>query len=348
MTGDSGFKGSWLVSWLSLMGAEVMGYSLPPQGPQSHKKLLKNKYKYKEANILDYDQLKSTFQEFKPEIVFHLAAQSLVRYSYENPVETYRTNVIGTLNIFEAAKSVDSVKAIINVTSDKCYENREWIWGYRENDPMGGHDPYSSSKGCAELLTQSYRKSFFNGTNNQVFLASVRAGNVIGGGDWSKDRLVPDLILAAAEGKRTEIRNPDATRPWQHVLDPLSGYLLLASELFKGKKELADGWNFGPDLSSNVSVKDLIEEAQQYWSKILYDLTPDFKHHEANLLMLDCAKSNKILNWSPVWNRQKTIQKTIEWYKFFYESNKVLTNRDILEYIEDAIENRKVWTLTED
>ncbi|MGN7514118.1 MAG: CDP-glucose 4,6-dehydratase [Allomuricauda sp.] len=346
VTGDSGFKGSWLVAWLAQMGAEVVGYALPPNTPTNHKTLLKTEYKSIEGNILDLDALKSIFEEFQPEIVFHLAAQSLVKYSYENPIETYQTNVIGTLNVFEVSRQTESVKAIVNVTSDKCYENREWIWGYRENDPMGGHDPYSSSKGCAELLTQSYRKSFFNGTTGQTLLASGRAGNVIGGGDWSKDRLIPDLIKAAANEGETEIRNPLATRPWQHVLDPLSGYLMLGWKLLIGEKEFADGWNFGPDLSSNLSVQEITDEAKSFWSKIKYAVSTNKEnHHEANLLMLDCSKSNKLLKWTPVWDRSETIQKTILWYKDFYEKGMVNTKEDIAQYVQDAINKKKEWTL---
>jgi CDP-glucose 4,6-dehydratase len=346
VTGDSGFKGSWLAAWLTQMGAEVKGYALAPNTQTNHKTLLQTKYKSIEGNILDFPQLKSVFEEFQPEIVFHLAAQSLVKYSYENPTETYQTNVIGTLNVLEASRQTDSVKAIINVTTDKCYENREWIWGYRENDPMGGYDPYSSSKGCAELLTQSYRKSFFEGDTNQILLASVRAGNVIGGGDWSKDRLIPDLIKATTVNEETEIRNPLATRPWQHVLDPLSGYLLLGWKLFEGKKEFAEGWNFGPDLSSNLSVKEIADEAKLSWSKIKYTVSPDKNnHHEANLLMLDCSKANKLLKWTPVWDRSETIKKTILWYKDFYEKDVLNTGDDIINYVQEAVTKNKVWTL---
>lgn len=346
VTGDSGFKGSWLASWLTQMGAEVMGYALPPNTQTNHKTLLQTGYKFVEGNILDYKVLKSVFEEFQPEIVFHLAAQSLVKYSYDNPIETYQTNVIGTLNILEVSRQTESIKAIVNVTTDKCYENREWIWGYRENDPMGGHDPYSSSKGCAELLTQSYRKSFFGGDTNQILLASVRAGNVIGGGDWSHDRLIPDLIKATTAAKETEIRNPLATRPWQHVLDPLSGYLLLGWKLFEGKKEFAEGWNFGPDLSSNLSVKEIADEAKSSWPKIKYTISSDKNnHHEANLLMLDCSKANKLLKWTPVWDRSETIKKTIVWYKDFYENGILNTEKDIMSYIQDALTKKKVWTL---
>ena len=346
VTGDSGFKGSWLVAWLSQMGAEVVGYALPPNTETNHKSLLQTKYRSIEGNILDIETLKSVFEEFQPEIVFHLAAQSLVRYSYENPIETYQTNVIGTLNIFEVSRQTESVKAIVNVTSDKCYENREWIWGYRENDPMGGYDPYSSSKGCAELLTQSYRKSYFDGTTRKTLLASARAGNVIGGGDWSLDRLIPDLVKAAAVGGETEIRNPLATRPWQHVLDPLSGYLMLGWKLLSGEKEFADGWNFGPDLSSNLSVREITDEAKTFWSKIKYNVSTNKEnHHEANLLMLDCSKSNKLLKWTPVWNRSETIRKTIVWYKDFYDNGVINTEEDIAQYVEDAINKKKLWTL---
>lgn len=344
VTGDSGFKGSWLVAWLTQMGAEVQGYALAPDTPINHKTLLQTNYESVEDNILNYEALKTVFKEFQPEIVFHLAAQSLVKYSYDNPIETYQTNVIGTLHLFEISRQTESVKAIINVTSDKCYENREWIWGYRENDPMGGHDPYSSSKGCAELLTQSYRKSFFAGEGLPL-LASARAGNVIGGGDWAQDRLVPDLVKAASVEAVTEIRNPLATRPWQHVLDPLSGYLMLGWKLLNGEKEFAEGWNFGPDLSSNLSVQEIADEAKSFWPKIEYSVsTNKSDHHEANLLMLDCSKSNKLLKWTPVWDRSETIQKTILWYKDFYEDGAVNTKENIEQYVENAIAKDKLWT----
>lgn len=344
VTGDTGFKGSWLALWLSQLDAEVLGYALPSKTKPNHQQLIKEPYNHIDGDILDYRNLKQVFDDFRPEIVFHLAAQSLVRYSYLHPIETYQTNVIGSLTVFEAARNCNSVKVVINVTSDKCYDNKEWVWGYRENDEMGGHDPYSSSKGCAELLAKSYRKSFLN-YEKGIALASVRAGNVIGGGDWSEDRLIPDLIRAASIGETTIIRNPLATRPWQHVLDPLSGYLLLGSELLQGDKKHAEGWNFGPSASSNLTVGEIAELSKKIWPKIDYQIGSDTtQHHEANLLMLDCSKANKVLKWNPVWAKEKTISKTINWYRSFYEDGQVNTISDLLEYIKDAKNQNVRWT----
>jgi len=271
ITGHTGFKGSWLALWLKELGAEVIGYALKPPTTPSHYELLTQQPTDNlniisiEGDIRNYIKLNEIFQSYKPEIVFHLAAQPLVRYSYINPVETFETNVMGTINVFEACRNCESVRAIVNITSDKCYENKEWVWGYRESDPMGGYDPYSASKGCAELVTSAYRNSFFTpsypltDSPPRVLLASARAGNVIGGGDWADDRLIPDIMRATAKNESVIIRNPKATRPWQHVLEPLSGYLLLGQKLLEGRKEFAGGWNFGPDDESNITVENLIE-----------------------------------------------------------------------------------------
>lgn len=343
ITGHTGFKGSWLAHWLIKMGATVIGYSLKPDNEPNHFELLNENYTSINGNIKDLNNLNKIFSTYKPEIVFHLAAQALVRYSYENPIETFQTNVLGTMNVFEACRNSNSVKAIINVTSDKCYENKEWMWGYRENDPMGGHDPYSASKGCSELLTSSYQKSFFNTDN--ILLASVRAGNVIGGGDWAIDRLVPDMVKAANNNNEVLIRSPYATRPWQHVLEPLSGYLILGWKLLKGEKTFADGWNFGPDLDNNISVLDLTNNSKVIWNKINYKLDKSLaNHHEANLLMLDCSKANKILKWKPVWDIQQTLEKTIGWYKSFYQDSIINTDNDLLEYIQFAKDKSLLWT----
>lgn len=342
ITGHTGFKGSWLAYWLTKMGAKVVGYSLHPQTSPSHFELLQNSYVSIIGDIRDGKKLLGVFEEYQPEIVFHLAAQALVKYSYDNPVETFETNVTGTVNVFEACRQTKSVKAIVNVTSDKCYENKEWIWGYRENDPMGGHDPYSASKGCAELVTSSYQKSFFN--KGDKLLASGRAGNVIGGGDWALDRLIPDIVKSASEGSAVKIRNPYATRPWQHVLEPLSGYLMLGWKLYEGDKSYAEGWNFGPELENNVTVEEIIQKVEKYWDKIQYKINQNSDdHHEANLLMLDCSKANKIMKWSPIWDLETTINKTINWYKEFYENQELNTERDISDYVNMAKSKSLIW-----
>ena len=348
VTGHTGFKGSWLSQWLELMGADVYGYSLSAVSEPDHFSMLNLKMKELLADLRDADTLTAYVQNIQPEIVFHLAAQALVRPSYLDPVETFSTNIIGTLNVFEACRKTDSVKAIINVTSDKCYENKEWIWGYRENDRMGGHDPYSASKGMSELLTASYRNSFFNineyGKSHSVLLGTGRAGNVIGGGDWATDRLVPDMMKASSNGASVIIRNPNATRPWQHVLEPLSGYLTLGWKLLEGNAEFADGWNFGPEMESNLSVGEIAKRSANIWDAVIPEFSSNKdEHHEANLLMLDCSKANKILKWKPVWGIGITIQKTIAWYKNFYMEGKLNTIDDIQAYVESAMKKDVEW-----
>lgn len=348
VTGHSGFKGSWLVYWLHKMGANVIGYSLQAPTQPNHIDLLELDIISIVGDIRDQEKLYETFELYKPEIVFHLAAQPLVRLSYEEPVETYETNVMGTLKVFEACRKVDSVKAIVNITSDKAYENKEWIWGYRENDPMGGYDPYSSSKGCAELLASSYRNSYFNlndyGTEHNTLLASCRAGNVIGGGDWAKDRLITDIMMAVSRGEKVKIRNPYATRPWQHVLEPLSGYLHIGQKLLEGKKEFAEGWNFGPSDEGSITVEEVVKYIQKYWDKIDYELNINIEHpHEANLLKLDCSKAHIKLKWTDVWDSQTTFEKTTSWYKSFYEDGKCLTQEDLDNFIHDAKTKNLLW-----
>jgi len=343
ITGHTGFKGSWLAFWLNKMGANVVGYALEPHTYPNHFEILESSYISVIGDINDYQSLQKVFDQYQPDMVFHLAAQALVRDSYDNPQETFETNVLGTINVFEAVRKTNSVKAIINVTSDKCYDNKEWVWGYRENDAMGGHDPYSASKGCSELVTSSYQKSFFN-TGNKL-LASARAGNVIGGGDWAKDRLIPDIMRATNKGEEVYIRSPFATRPWQHVLEPLSGYLQLGWHLLEGKSEYAEGWNFGPNLNSNISVKEVVEEVKNHWSDISYKINKDAANlHEANLLMLDCSKANKQLKWRPVWDKEETFKKTIGWYKNFYTKGFVNTEENLIDFINSAIKEGVFWT----
>lgn len=340
LTGHTGFKGSWLALWLHEMGAEVMGYSLEPPTKPSHWDLLKLPIKSVIGDIRDFDHLNKSLKEFCPEIVFHLAAQPLVRLSYEDPRLTYETNVMGTLNVFEACRKIDSAHAIINVTSDKCYENKEWIWGYRENDPMGGHDPYSSSKGCSELLTASYRDSYFNisdyGTKHQTLLASCRAGNVIGGGDWAKDRLIPDIMRAVNAGNSVRIRSPFATRPWQHVLEPLGGYLLVGQRLLEGKVGFSTSWNLGPADEATITVEQVVKNIKKHWNKIDYRLAQSADEpHEANLLKLDCAKAHAELGWAPVWGSGETFKRTVDWYREYYQNGQVITGRDLEAYMNE-------------
>jgi len=350
VTGHTGFKGSWLCMWLSAMGADILGFSLAPNTTPNHFSLIESDLTMRSVigDIRDLNVLKQTINEFRPEIVFHLAAQSLVRLSYEQPVDTLHTNIIGTANIFEACRHTSSVRAIVNITSDKCYENREWVWGYRENDPMGGYDPYSASKGCAELVTSAYRNSFFSreayGKKHCILLASARAGNVIGGGDWARDRIVTDMMEAASRGKELLIRSPEATRPWQHVLEPLSAYLQLGQKLLEGKKEYAEAWNFGPNDDGATSVVKVVQEMQKIWNKIEYRVEKNRANpHEANLLKLDCSKARMKLHWKAIWNTHLTCVKTAEWYKTYYSQSLVITASQLESYIHDARQADAEW-----
>jgi CDP-glucose 4,6-dehydratase len=344
ITGHTGFKGSWLSLWLTKLGAKVVGYALEPPTKPNHFDLLNLDIISIIGDIRDKDKLNSVIKEYKPEIVFHLASQPLVRYSYNNPLETFEINVIGTINLFEACKNVDSIRAIINVTSDKCYENREWFWGYRESDPLGGYDPYSASKACSEIVTSCYRKSFFNledyGEKHNILLASVRAGNVIGGGDWREDRLIPDIVRSVIKKEKLKIRNPKATRPWQHVLEALSGYLILGQKLLEGRKDFADAWNFGPNEDNHIDVETVVREVKNRWSNFEYEIDSTNHPHEAKLLKLDSSKARNLLRWRPVWNFEKTIDVTVNWYREYYENGNICSLRDLEEYIKCAkIEN---------
>lgn len=350
VTGNTGFKGSWLILWLIKLGANVRGYSKDRPTNPNHHQILNLDFETITGDIRNLKKLKSSIEAFQPEIVFHLAAQSLVRRSYQNPVETFETNIIGTANIFEACRKTDYIRAIVNITSDKCYENQEWIWGYRENDPLGGHDPYSASKGCAEILTASYRKSFFPleayQKGHQILVASARAGNVIGGGDWGDDRLVPDIMRAAGQNKSAQIRSPQAIRPWQHVLEPLAGYLLLGQHLLEGKKAFSGAWNFGPSDEAYQNVLDVVRELQKQWSNIDYNIKTDEKNpHEANLLKLDCSKVHAKLKWDLIWSRSTTFAKTAQWYKTYYESKHVLSNEQLTKYLTDAQHKQISWAV---
>lgn len=315
LTGHTGFKGSWLSVWLQSMGAEVHGLALsPPTTPALFDEAnVSGGMKSTIGDIRDYATVLAAFKSCRPEIIIHMAAQPLVRYSYQAPVETYATNVMGTVHVLEAARQVGTAKAIVNVTTDKCYENKEWVWGYREDEPMGGHDPYSNSKGCSELVTSAYRRSFCQ--QSGIALASARAGNVIGGGDWATDRLVPDIFRAFEKMQPVVIRNPHATRPWQHALEPLSGYLVLAEHLFAEGEPFAEGWNFGPDYEDARPVQWIVERMVEAWGNgASWELDGGDHPHEANYLKLDTSKARTKLNWKPRWDLAKSIEKTIEWH----------------------------------
>ncbi len=343
VTGHTGFKGSWLCLWLKKLGAEVYGIALEPNTEPSHWNLLNLDIETHICDIRDLSIIKEIFQLIQPDIIFHLAAQPIVRVSYEYPIETYTTNVMGTVNVLEASRYIQNLKAVIIVTSDKCYNNREWIWGYRENEAMGGNDPYSSSKGCAELITAAYRDSFFSTINNSTLIASVRAGNVIGGGDWAQDRIFTDMVVSASQKRTLLLRNPKSTRPWQFVLEPLSGYLCLGEKLLNGIKDFATAWNFGPYLDNNITVEQLVLKAIRFWDSIHYEFDSKEHPYESNYLMLDSTKAYKKLFWKPVWDIDTTIQRTIEWYKTFYNSGTIISEQVLTDYISDAQEKCLDW-----
>ncbi|UCD51149.1 MAG: CDP-glucose 4,6-dehydratase [Phycisphaerales bacterium] len=349
VTGHTGFKGSWLCLWLLRLGAKITGYSLEPSTEPNHFRRLDLEMNSVMGDVRDAEKLRQVFQKEQPEIVLHLAAQSLVRPSYRDPVETFSTNVMGTISVLEAVRECGAVRAVINVTSDKCYENREWPWGYREIDPVGGYDPYSASKGCAELVTRCWRSSFFNlddyGRAHNTLLASARAGNVIGGGDWATDRLVPDLVRAANRKVAVTIRNPEAIRPWQHVLEPLSGYLSLGQMLLEGRREFADAWNFGPAEDGNATVREIADRAQRIWPEIKFQIDATAGQlHEAGMLKLDCSKARTRLRWAPVWDGKTAVEKTVLWYRGFYESGAVRSLDDLGSYVAEARRRHLAWT----
>jgi CDP-glucose 4,6-dehydratase len=324
ITGHTGFKGSWLAIWLKELGAEVIGYSLdPPSYPNNFQATnLQERITHTHGDVRNLDHLLETFKKYQPEFVFHLAAQPIVRLSYEEPKLTFDTNVGGSINVFEAVRLTSSVNVLVNITSDKCYENKEWVWGYRENDQMGGHDPYSASKGCAELVFNAYLRSFFSEGAAQtkcIGAASARAGNVIGGGDWGKDRLVPDGIRALSSGQPIGVRNPHAIRPWQHVLEPLSGYLRLGAALWEDPQKYSGAWNFGPEDDSHLTAAEMADRLIKYWGGGSWnDLSDPKALHEAKLLKLNCDKSHTELNWHSVLTIDDCLQMTAEWYKKFY------------------------------
>lgn len=315
VTGHTGFKGAWLALWLESLGAKVTGYALaPPSEPNLYTAArVASGITHVHGDVRDLAALQASLGQAQPEIVLHLAAQSLVRRSYREPVETYATNVMGTVNLLEAVRHIASVQGVVIVTSDKCYENREWMWGYREGDAMGGHDPYSNSKGCAELVTSAMRRSYFAGG---PFVASARAGNVIGGGDWAEDRLLPDAMRAFSAGRPLEVRSPAAVRPWQHVLEPLRGYLLLAEALVARGSAAADGWNFGPEDADCRSVREVVDMACAEWpgSQVVYNPPLDAPH-EAHFLKLDCTQAHELLPWQPRWRLAEGVARTTAWFR---------------------------------
>ena len=351
VTGDTGFKGSWLAIWLTEMGAEVYGYSLPPlsSGDNYVTSGLDKIIHHADGDVRDRVKLEKYFHDTKPDFVFHLAAQSLVLESYEDPHYTFETNVIGTVNLFEAVRKTESAKVAINVTSDKCYQNNNWVWGYRENDPMGGSDPYSASKGCSELITNSYQKSFFE--NHPCHIASARAGNVIGGGDWGANRIVADFFRSTKENQTLVLRNPRSTRPWQFVLEPLSGYLMLCSKLFRHGKSFSGGWNFGPVDPSQHTVLQLIEEIIEVLGKGKYRVDQkDNNAPEARLLNLDISKAINLLQWSPVLSFSETLQFTIAGYQAGFNQRNTYHSRteQIQEYVKRATNKNLGWTRNAD
>ena len=332
LTGHTGFKGSWLSIWLNELGAEVSGYALdPPTNPSLFEKAEVSSFiSHNIGDIRDLENLKKVMSEADPQIVIHMAAQPLVRESYDDPVGTYETNVMGTVNLLESVRKCPNVRSVINVTTDKCYENKEWLWGYREDEPMGGYDPYSNSKGCSELVTSSYRNSFFNrseyGKSHNVAVASARAGNVIGGGDWAKDRLIPDIVKSVQKKETVIIRSPYAIRPWQHVLEPLSGYLTLAEKLYgENGCGYAEGWNFGPNDADAKTVEWIVEKLCELWGPgSSYKITEKPQPHEASYLKLDISKAGFRLGWKPVWNLEKTLEKIKNWNDAVFNNGKAI------------------------
>lgn len=341
ITGHTGFKGTWLTLIMKSFGAEVIGYSLAPPTTPSFFELCKiesdiTSYR---GDIRDFAQLNEVVANEKPDIIFHLAAQPLVRLSYKNPLLTYETNIMGTANLLEAVRMSNTVRAVVVVTTDKCYENKEWLWGYRENEPLGGYDPYSSSKAGAELVCASYRQSFFQGSTDseerKAAIGSVRAGNVIGGGDWAEDRLIPDIIKSISSGEKVHIRSPKAIRPWQHVLEPLAGYMLLAEKLYNGNQDFAEAWNFGPSETDVKPVKWIVEKLCSLWEGSKgYELDNSSQPHEASYLKLDCSKARTRLSWKPQWTLDVALQRIVEWYQAIEEGADAfsISKQQISEY----------------
>lgn len=342
ITGHTGFKGSWLAMWLQQLGADITGIALPPASSPNHWDLLNLSIDDRRLDIRDSNALQRVIEEKKPEVLFHLAAQPLVRRSYRDPLETWSANVMGTANLLEACRQQSGLLGVVVVTTDKCYENREWPWGYRENDRLGGHDPYSASKAGAELVVASYRQSFFNSEFSPL-LATARAGNVIGGGDWSEDRLIPDLVRALEKKSSLEIRSPQATRPWQHVLESLSGYLLLGQKLLNADRAFADAWNFGPEPDGNRSVSEVLTKLRQQWENVRWHVSAAAQPHETKLLYLDSAKARSDLRWKPIWNLDTCLIKTADWYRTWSQSGQIISNQQLIDYVAAAAQIDVEW-----
>ena len=338
ITGHTGFKGSWLSLWLSSLGAKVKGYALAPATTPSLFEVARvsEKIQSEVGDIRNLEQLRDSMVSFNPDILIHMAAQPLVRLSYKEPVDTYETNVMGTVKVLEAACSCSNLKSIVSVTTDKCYENREWVWGYREDEPMGGYDPYSSSKGCAELVTSAYRRSFMQ--EQGIGLASARAGNVIGGGDWAHDRLIPDILRAFEKSTPVIVRNPKSTRPWQHVLEPLSGYLMLAEKLYNAPGDYAEGWNFGPQDDDVKPVDWILDHMVSQWGDgASWKLDNAAHPHEAGFLKLDISKAKARLHWKPTWHLNETLERIIRWHQSWINQDdmQAVCVNEIYQYMQD-------------
>jgi CDP-glucose 4,6-dehydratase len=345
VTGHTGFKGSWLSLWLQKLGAEVTGYALPPPTRPNHATLLDQSFTSISGEITDFQQVLDHIARHKPTIVFHLAAQPLVPVSYKDPIGTFTTNVMGTVNLLEACYRTESVRAVVVITTDKVYANEEWVWGYRENDRLGGYDPYSASKACAELVVASYRSSFSE-LRGAPLVATARAGNVVGGGDWTKDRLIPDVMRAASKAKNIHLRgNPDGVRPWQHVLDPLAGYLTLGEHLLAGDPTAAIAWNFGPDPEVQWTVLEVMAELKKLWPEVEYDVSPKPRIHETERLILDSTQARIRLGWHPVWSIEQTLSKTVDWYRHYYGCGKALSREQIDQYVSDARRAGLTWAI---
>ncbi|WP_178130021.1 MULTISPECIES: CDP-glucose 4,6-dehydratase [unclassified Pseudomonas] len=342
LTGHTGFKGSWLATWLCELGAQVTGLGLAPESVPAHWGLLNTSATDVRGDIRDSAVVLEAFEQAQPEIVFHLAAQALVRRSYRDPLESWSTNVMGTANVLEACRLTPSVRAVVVITTDKVYANNEWPWGYRENDRLGGHDPYSASKAASELVVDSYRKAFW-ANDGAPLIVSARAGNVIGGGDWSEDRLIPDLVKALGSGESLAIRSPQSTRPWQHVLECLSGYLLLGQRLLALDKGVVGGWNFGPERQDNRTVSEVLTELQKYWPQLAWHTTSVPQPHEANLLYLDCAQAKARLGWQPVWSLEQGLEMTANWYRLQASTGRAITREQLADYIDAAAKAGCVW-----
>lgn len=330
LTGHTGFKGSWLAQWLAMLGAKTTGFALKPNTAPNHFELLRPKLENEFLHdIQDAEFLEQALRNSKPELVFHLAAQPIVRVSYRNPLETFSVNIQGSANLLEACRRVPGIRGVVVITSDKCYRNDEFQHPFRETDRLGGHDPYSTSKACVEMIAECFRASY----PEMPLLATARAGNVIGGGDWSPDRLIPDLIRTATTNSIAKIRMPRAVRPWQHVLEPLAGYLLLGRKLLDGKREFAGAWNFGPEPEGHLSVAEIVQKAAVHWNRIRFESVSELDAcHEAASLTLDCGKAKTELAWNPRWNSDQAIAQTVRWYKTFHETGKLLTAEQIEAY----------------